>query len=118
MNRLRAFAQSWSAMLWAGWVAALGGALVSFLLLVDRTFCEPLLSVFLPVVTNALFRSALYYAPEQYYWIASYIGGLSALWTLAMLWVVIRAPGESRRIDRALLNRTRRQEARGAPLEP
>ena len=40
------------------------------LLLVDRHLSEPLFIYLLPLITKALFRSALNYEPEQYYWIA------------------------------------------------
>jgi len=118
MNRLFALTQAWAAMLLAGWAAGLGGLLVSLLLLVDRPLCEPVLITLLPFITKALFRSAFYYEPEQYYWVAGYVGSLSALWTLVMLYVVVRAPAENRRVDAALLRRMGGQDARGAPLEP
>jgi hypothetical protein len=118
MNRVRAFAQSWSAMLLAGCSAALSGLLLSVLLFEDRQLCEPVLIYLLPVMTKALFRSAFYYEPEQYYWIASYVGGLSLLWTLAIFFITLRAPAENKRVEAALLKRMSRQEASGAPIEP
>jgi hypothetical protein len=117
MNRLFAFAQSWSAMLLIGWAAGLGGILVAFLLIANRPLCEPVVAALLPFISEALFRSAFHYKPEQYEWIAAYIGGFSALWTLVMLYIVVRAPAEDRRIDTALLKQAGSQEARGAPLE-
>jgi hypothetical protein len=96
----------------------LAALLLSFVLVIDRKLCEPVLRFLLPIVTKALFRSALYYSPEQYYWIAGYVGGLSAVWTVAMLVVVMRQPAEDARIDAALMGKLGRQRAHGAPLDP
>jgi cyanate permease len=102
-------------------VAVLGGIaglLLSFVLFTDRQHCEPLLAFLLPLITKALFRSALYYSPEQYYWIAGYVGGLSAAWTVAVLVIVARQRAENARIDAALMGKLGPDQAHGAPLEP
>jgi hypothetical protein len=88
------------------------------MMLVDRPHCEAVLPLLLPMITNALFRHPIFYSPEQYYWVAGYIGGGSALWTVAMLAVFARQPAENRRIDAALMRRIGPQQAHGAPLEP
>jgi hypothetical protein len=102
-------------------VAVLGGIaglILSFIMLIDRQLCELALPFVLPLITNALFRHALFYNPEQYYWIAGYIGGGSALWTVTMLAVLVRQPAENRQIDAALMRKLGPQQSHGAPLEP
>ena len=105
-------------MLLAGWVAALAGLLLSAILFTYRSGCEPVLAALLPYVTRAIFRSALYYEPQQYYWIAAYVGGFSAFWAMVMVYIVARAPAENRRVDAALMKQIAPQQSRGAILDP
>ena len=111
-------ARAYSALLITAIVLGVVGLVLSLVMFVARELCEPLLPVLLPVVTKVLFRSALYYSPGQYYWIAGYIGVLSAGWTVGMVVALRRRPAENRRIDAALKERLGPQYARGAPLDP
>jgi hypothetical protein len=105
-------------MLLVALLAGIAGVLLSLIMLIDRQHCELVLPVLLPMITSAIFRQPLFYRPEQYQWIAGYLGGASALWTLAVLAILARQPTENRRIDAALMRKLGPEQAHGAPLEP
>ena len=105
-------------MLLLAMLGGIAGLLLSFIMLVDRQHCEVALPFLLPLVTKAFFRHPLFYSPEEYYWIAGYLGGGSVVWTAATLVAVARQPAENERVKAALMRKLGPKQAHGAPLEP
>jgi hypothetical protein len=118
MTRLEVFARSYTALLVAALLAGLAGLAFGLVMFIARAQVEPMLPLLLPAITTALLGSALFYKPEQYYWLATYISLLSAVFAAGIAYAFIRRPAENRRIDAALRGRLGPDQARGAPLEP
>ena len=118
MTRLESFASSYSALLLAALLAGIIALVFGLTMFIARPQVEPLLPLVLPAITKALFRTALFYKPEQYYWIATYVILLSAAFTAGIAFAFIRRPAENKRIDAALRSRIGPDQAQGAPLEP
>lgn len=117
MKRLEAFARSYIALLIGALLAGIAGMVFGLAMFIAREQVEPSLPFLLPGITKWLTGSALFYRPEQYYWIATYVSLLSAAFAAAVAFAIIRRPAENRRIDAALRSRLGPDEARGAPLE-
>lgn len=117
MIRLEAFARSYMALLVAALLAGIAGMVLGLVMFIDKEQIEPLVPFLLPAITKRLTGSALYYRPEQYYWIATYVSLLSTAFAAGIAFAIIRRPAENRRIDAALRSWLGPSHVRGAPLE-
>ncbi|HET7577328.1 MAG TPA: hypothetical protein VFK19_12300 [Sphingomicrobium sp.] len=91
--------------------------LVSGVMFLFRSLCEPILRIALTGFVEVVAHSTYRYDPSTYYLWAGYAGFLGLFILLIAAVAIIRKPAVDRRIDESLRRQTT-EFASGAPLEP
>jgi hypothetical protein len=115
MRPRRPLGATYGGIIAGGVIGGAAFALLSAVMFLFRSVCEPLVRIAVSFVAIYL-HAYLRYEPAQYWYVAGFVGALGALVVFVAIIALIRRPGDDRRMDAALLRETS-EFVNGAPLE-